>query len=159
MNHQHNYYKSIGEYGGAAIHPEKFDQKTKMIPFYGRSKPHTGKEDDLQISVTRLVKVKFPKAIYYHVANEGIKKNGNHAIRYGAKRKRKGVLKGVADCQFDNARRGFHGLKIELKTKGESPKPEQIDYLTRCQNEGYFVAVCWNLEAVEIILDWYFMKF
>ena len=152
-NFQHVNFK---DQNSGIPHPEKFDQKMGLIPFYGRAKSYKSSEDNLQKAVTHLIAVKYRDANYFHVANEGIRQQGNHAFRFGAKRKAMGVKSGVSDCQFDNARKGFHGLKIELKVKSVSPKAEQIEYLTRCQNEGYFVAVCWNLESVETILNWYF---
>lgn len=130
-----------------------YDQ-SGIIPYYGRSNPYPpGRtaESRFQKAVTRLVRLKYKEAIYFHVPNEGKRTNG-------ARLKAEGMKKGVADCLFDNSRQGFPGLRIELKTGDNYPDAEQKQYLKDVISEGYFATVCWNIESVEKILDWYYQK-
>lgn len=130
-----------------------YDQ-SGIIPYYGRANPYPpGRtaESRFQKAVTRLVRVKYKEANYFHVPNEGKRMNG-------ARLKAEGMKKGVSDCLFDNPRQGFNGLRIELKTGDIYPDVEQKQYLKDVIAENYFGAVCWNLDSVEMILDWYFQK-
>lgn len=122
--------------------------------YCGKSNPYEkGRtaESRFQKAVTRLVRYKYPKANYFHVPNEG-----RRNLATGKRLKDEGLKKGVSDCLFDNPRKGYHGLRIELKVEGGKVADEQKQYLIDVINEGYFGAVCWNLESVEMILNWYF---
>lgn len=65
---------------------------------------------------------------------------------------RQGVKAGVFDLALDVARGGFHGLKIELKApsgKCKVPSPEQLEYMTFCQEQGYYALVSNDFNEVK----------
>jgi hypothetical protein len=73
----------------------------------------------------------------------------------GARLKAEGVKAGVPDLFLPVARRGFHGLFIELKAPGGSPTPEQRGWITRLRLAGYSAEVCCGWEAAALTLTHY----
>lgn len=70
---------------------------------------------------------------YYHVPN-----GGRRDAREGAKFKRMGVKAGVPDICIPIARKGYHGLYIELKrTQGGSLSESQRNWRDILIREGY----------------------
>jgi len=82
--------------------------------------------------------------------------------------KGEGVKAGVFDLSLDCARRGFHGLRIELKVpavpgiKGVckakpagSPSAEQLAWQKNYLAEGYQAVICYGwLEARDVLIDY-----
>lgn len=66
-----------------------------------------------------------------------------------------GVVAGVPDLFLPSARRGYHGLYIEMKAEGGKTSPEQDKIIAQLQSEGYLVKVCvGRAEAIEALI-WY----
>jgi hypothetical protein len=87
----------------------------------------------------------------YHVPNGGARDKAT-----GALMKALGVRRGVPDLQWDIARHGFHGLRLELKADRNDATPEQSDWLQNLANEGYCCAVVHNnVDDAMSILEWY----
>jgi hypothetical protein len=87
----------------------------------------------------------------YHVPNGGAR--DRHT---GAALKRAGVKPGVPDIQWDIARHGYHGLRLELKSGKNKTEASQDDWLQFLANEGYCVAIVTDdIEEVMRILEWY----
>lgn len=85
-----------------------------------------------------------------HIANEG-----NRNFLYAKKLKHMGVTPGVYDIHIARARKGYHGMWLELKSKNGKLSPEQIKFKEEYEEEGYFCAEAWSIdEAIEHI-DWY----
>ena len=97
-----------------------------------------------------------------------------YAIPNGRKRteaeagklKAEGVRRGVPDVALDVARRGHHGLRIEMKAPGKlkDTSAEQDEWHRLLRAEGYLVVVCdrwqlaWNqmmtyLDRYSLLLD------
>lgn len=72
--------------------------------------------------------------------------NAKQRAQMVAKYKREGLKKGVPDIQCIVRKNGYSGLVIEFKSDYNRPKSEQIEWLNRYKNEGWFVAVCWSFE-------------
>lgn len=78
-----------------------------------------------------------------------------HAIPNGGARhkavagklKAEGVKAGALDVQWPVCRGGFIGLAIEFKHGDGVPSKEQRERITRLQEEGWCVALCWNWRA------------
>lgn len=89
--------------------------------------------------------------LLYHIPNGG-KRNGREA----ANLKAQGVKSGVPDLCLPVARKGFHGLYIELKRiKGGRVSENQDKWLTALMEQGYFTAVCYGAEqAIKIITEY-----
>lgn len=73
----------------------------------------------------------------------------------GAKLQGCGLTKGFPDLTLFVARKGYHGLHIELKLKNEKPKKEQREVMAALEGQNYKVA--WSNcheEVREIIKDY-----
>lgn len=128
---------------------------------YGKDNPHTGSEDNLQRATCNLLKIKYPAlwAIAFHVPNGGNRptrtnrRTGKTYSPAGKKLKDMGAKAGVPDWLILQPFGNWHGIAIELKTKGGSVQPTQKAFLQRLDENGYFTAVCWSvdgfLEALE----------
>ncbi|MBC8137835.1 MAG: VRR-NUC domain-containing protein [Fibrella sp.] len=83
----------------------------------------------------------------------------NGGFRYkatAAAMQRQGVKAGIPDLALDIPRRGYHGLKIEMKRyRTGRVEEEQSKRLARNAKDGYRAIVCWGwLAAWEEVL-WY----
>jgi len=107
-------------------------------------------EDRLQISAMRYIRMQYPDAISFHVANE----RATSPMR-GAKLKQMGVLSGVSDCIILEPRGNFHGLLIELKAPKGRLTENQKNFLNKAEIKGYDVAVCWSFDEVMVKVDGY----
>ena len=89
--------------------------------------------------------------LLYHVPNGGYR-TAAEAARFRAE----GVRPGVPDLCLPVARKGYHGLYIELKRRrGGRASEEQVWWLTQLRDEGYCAAICcgWE-EAAAHIMDY-----
>ena len=122
----------------------------EKILILGKDKPYQGLEDDLQQAVVNRLFLGFRKYIWYHVPNGG-KRNKAEAAKF----KRMGVTAGVSDIIFDEPINGYHGLRIELKTKKNKTTEKQNEFLNKAAAKGYLCAVSWNFqETVKLIEDY-----
>lgn len=86
----------------------------------------------------------------YHVPNEGKRSNVAGGIA-----KSIGLRPGVPDLILDCPSGRYHGARIEMKYGKNTPTKEQLDWLTRMQNAGYFVAICWcSTDAIRILQEY-----
>ncbi len=86
-----------------------------------------------------------------HIPNEG-----KRSLAYAQKLKRMGLQKGFPDLFIPKARKGFHGLFIELKTdKTSRPSNEQKQWIFNLNTDGYSAHVCYGAEeAIEKIKEY-----
>ena len=88
--------------------------------------------------------------VCHHVANE--RKCDNFE---GNLLKRKGVKAGVLDYDLKMARKGYHGLLIELKIKPNKLSKFQEKYIKDVTKEGYLAVTCWSAEeAKQVVIDY-----
>ena len=81
--------------------------------------------------------------LLYHIPNGG-KRTKTEARRFCAQ----GVKPGVPDLCLPVARRGYHGLYIELKRrKGGRVSAAQRDWLCYLGEQGYFAVTCSGWQA------------
>lgn len=80
---------------------------------------------------------------------------GNTNKRTGAYLKAEGVRKGIPDINVDYGNFGFHGLRIELKSKTGRLTRDQIEVIDRLTRNGYLVEVCvgW-IAARDSVIDY-----
>jgi len=78
------------------------------------------------------------------------------SIGQAVKAKRCGMKKGHPDIALNVARKGYHGLFIELKKKkGGVVSRDQQEWLDRLSTQGYFAVVCRGYDAaVKTIKDY-----
>lgn len=111
-----------------------------MIPV---KKPRT--EDDHQalvITWAQSATAKYPALRWlFHIANER-----KCTPQQGARLKRMGVKRGVADLFLPVPVVRYHGLWIEMKTPEGEPSAEQRKFLAAMQGYGYAVRVCYGYE-------------
>ena len=82
--------------------------------------------------------------------------NGGHRHKAtAAKLKAEGVKAGVPDTFLPVARRGFHGLYIEMKFGGNKPTDSQRYWIDNLTDEGYCAVVCNGFMDAKDCLLWY----
>lgn len=72
-----------------------------------------------------------------------------------ARLKQEGVRAGVPDIWLPVARRGYHGLVIELKAGKGRVRPEQRAWLTALEVQGWLAQVQVGAEKAKELLAWY----
>lgn len=110
------------------------------------------------------MKAQYPGVIAFHVPNGGkrpkqtLSRKGKLYIASleGRKMKEMGAKAGVSDWIILSPNGVFHGLVVELKTKGGTIQKTQIDFLSKCNETGYYACICWSIEGFVEILEWYF---
>ncbi len=73
----------------------------------------------------------------------------------GARMRREGVKRGVPDLLLPIARKGRHGLFIELKTATGRTTPEQREMIEQLRADGYAVEVCRGWEQARLAVEDY----
>ena len=69
--------------------------------------------------------------------------------------KAEGMKRGVPDLLFFVARKGYHGLVIEMKVNTNKPTEEQVSWLDKMHEQGYLAVACWGSEeAKQVIADY-----
>ncbi len=116
-------------------------------------------EEHLTVACVNYFRLKYPKDMIYHVANERKTSKAR-----GAKLKRMGVLAGVSDLHIPKPSELYNGLIVELKydkwkkgkkVKASWPTPEQLDFLNKMNQYRRAVAVCWNIDDFMELVDKY----
>lgn len=110
-----------------------------------------GKEDVLQNQVMRYIGLKYPKALYTHVANEGKR---TPFERY--KMKYLGTKAGIPDIMIFNPNKTKNGLAIELKAGYNKPTETQKEWLKELKNNNWVAVWSNNLDECLEIIDEYF---
>ena len=73
----------------------------------------------------------------------------------GTKAIKTGYVKGFPDLQITEARRNYHGLFIELKTKTGRLTPHQKQWIEDLNERGYLAKCCKGMEEAMDLIDWY----
>jgi len=77
------------------------------------------------------------------------------AAIHAEKLRKSGLKPGVVDLFLPAARRGFHGLWIEMKRKGEQTTDDQDKFIAFVTNQGYHAQVCYSAEeAIALLRDY-----
>jgi hypothetical protein len=66
-----------------------------------------------------------------------------------------GLKAGVPDLILLVARKGYHGLLIEMKTETGKVSQAQHDWLVALQKQGYYAKVCRSFEAAREMIEIY----
>ena len=77
----------------------------------------------------------------FHIPNEGIRLG-----KMGARVKREGVVRGVADLCLCISRGGYNALYIEMKKPGSYQRPEQKEWQRNTEKHGNRYVVCKSLD-------------
>lgn len=84
---------------------------------------------------------------------------GKRTPRQGAYMKAEGLQPGFPDIGLLTARKGRHGLFIELKKPGGRATPEQKDWIERLDAQGYSAQVCFGWLAAVGVIEQYLDSF
>jgi hypothetical protein len=80
---------------------------------------------------------------------------GTRTKKHGAYLKAEGRKPGVPDVWLPVARKGYHGLVIEMKVKPNRPSDAQTGWLVWLEAAGYSAHVCYSTEEAQaVILDY-----
>lgn len=108
----------------------------------------------IQSACVKWFSLQYPrnKNLLIHVTNEGKRSyvNGKMLVRAG-------LIKGVADLILFIAKKGFHGLCVEMKTPSKTSRQSetQKEWQVLVEQQGYKYVVCRNLdEFIEVINDY-----
>ncbi len=110
-------------------------------------------EHDEQVALVKWFDMAYPKYAERLVATPN---GGARNIVVAKKLKAEGTRAGYPDLFLPVARKGYHGLYIELKkTKGGRLSESQNDWLQFLNSEGYQAVCChgWD-EARAVIIDY-----
>lgn len=88
--------------------------------------------------------------LLHHIPNGG----SRHAAE-AANLKRQGVKAGVSDLYLPVARRGYHGMYIEMKAIGGMISEKQAEWINRVREQGYAAFVCYGANEAIGKLEWY----
>src|SRR5262249_12840255 len=80
---------------------------------------------------------------------------GDRNLRVARKLKAEGVLAGVADLCLPAARRGYHGLYLEMKSEERVATEEQKEFLRGVSSEGYCGVIAQGVDEARATLEWY----
>jgi hypothetical protein len=80
---------------------------------------------------------------------------GDRNLRVARKLKAEGVLAGVADLCLPAARRGYHGLYLEMKSEEGVAAGEQKEFLRGVSAEGYCAVITQGVDEAKETLEWY----
>lgn len=104
-------------------------------------------EETLQMAVVKYIQLSYPKSRF--CASLGGIRTG---IKQSIKAVKTGYVKGFPDLQVTEARGGYFGLFIELKTIKGRPTIYQTEWLKDLKERGYAAYICKGLpEALDTI--------
>ena len=107
-------------------------------------------EDRLQSEVIKYINYQYPKIRYCGSAGGVFT-----GITQARKMVRTGYVKGFPDLFIYEAKNGFHGLAIEIKTiKGRATK-EQKEWIDDLNERGYKAKICKGLPEILDVIDKY----
>ena len=107
-------------------------------------------EERLQTEIIRYIKLKYPKA--RHCASLGGIYTGP---RQAIKAKRTGYSRGFPDLQITEAKGGYFGLFIELKTLKGRATTAQKEWINDLKERGYAAYVCKGVDEITETIDAY----
>jgi hypothetical protein len=117
-------------------------------------------EHDEQATViqwARYQEIRHPELYWLHSSLNGIVIPAPPATRARIinHMKAEGMRKGIPDLFLPLARRGYHGLYIEMKTDKGKLTVEQKDFLAYAEAAGYLDLACFGADEAIDQLKWY----
>lgn len=121
--------------------------------------PYQGKEDDLQKTLMRYVRMQYPERdyLYCHVPN-----GGSRSHKSGALMKALGLRPGMPDLMFFTSRprpglksARYNGLAIELKVGKNKKTASQMTVHALLMAQGWLVHTTYSLDEAIYLIDQY----
>ena len=111
-------------------------------------------EHEIQVNCINYFRIRYPKGLIYAIPN-----GGQRNVIVASKLKAEGVLSGVPDLHIPIAKKGFHGLYIELKnSKAGKVSDNQKTIMEKLQSEGYRCEVCRSFDEFRNVVDNYMLE-
>lgn len=114
-------------------------------------------ESDIQQACIRWFRLQYPQlareGMLFHIANEGIRLGG-----MGARVKREGVVKGVADLCLSVPMHGYGALYIEMKRPHCYQTPEQKAWQASVEKYGNKYVVCKSVDEFSVEINRYLAR-
>ena len=109
-------------------------------------------EQIIQINLINWFKEIYPHFAQdiHHIANER-----RCSYKEGRTLKKMGVTKGVSDILLAVPTYQFHGLFLEIKSENGKLSNEQMEFIERKNQMGYFAIAVWGLEAAKEVIKTY----
>lgn len=107
-------------------------------------------EHNIQKSVITYLRYAYPTALFCASAG-GLFTSKSQ----GAKMVAAGYVKGYPDLAIYEARGGYNGLFIELKSPTGKTSPEQRDWIAKLMERGYYAQICKGAEPAINLIDAY----
>ena len=118
-------------------------------PYYG----YLGKEDHLQHAVMQYLQVQYPQTLSIHVPNEG-KRSAFAQYKF----KYLGGMSGIPDVIVFKQTASYAGLAIELKVAPNKPTKNQLEFLDKLSDSGWYATWVNSFEQAKNIIDQYFQN-
>jgi hypothetical protein len=138
----------------AAEYQQMLKPKAKPVARWETTSPPEGKlsESQQQAECVRWFRQQFPEfeKLLYAVPNGGFRNKRTAAIL-----RKEGVISGIPDQCLAVARKGFHGLYIEQKIKGNKPTDNQKELLSLLTAQGYKCEVAYSITQFKEIITTY----
>jgi hypothetical protein len=107
-------------------------------------------EHDIQVSCVRWFRYQHSNHLIYAIPN-----GGQRHILVASKLKAEGVLAGIPDLHIPVAKKGYHGLYIEMKAGKNKPGDNQPLIMEKLRNEGYKCEVCYSFDEFQKVVNEY----
>ena len=129
------------------------DKSARIKTANMRERRHVPKqsEHDLQKACVNWFRYQYPGTIIYAIPN-----GGQRNVIVAQKLKSEGVLSGIPDLCIPAARKGYHGLYIEMKSGRNTTTENQNEVMDKLRKEGYLCEVCWSfVEFVGVVTNYF----
>jgi len=107
-------------------------------------------EDKIQMMLVAWFRLQYPK-ILMTISPGGLITNA----KSGNKANKMGYSKGTPDLLILQPSGKYHGLLIELKSSKGKASPEQIVWLGKLLEKGYYAHICIGFEEAKSVIDGY----
>lgn len=95
------------------------------------------KSDETQDTIVVASWMRLHRIVFYHIPNEA-----KRSIATAMIEKEMGLESGVPDFCIAMARKGYHGLYIEMKTEKGKATENQLKWLKKLREQGYATYIC-----------------
>lgn len=133
------------------------DAKSVPVKVFRKAADGRPYESDIQQACIRWFRNHYPKyaeeGMLFHIANEGLRQGG-----MGARFKREGVVKGVADLCLSIPMHGYGALYIEMKRPHCYQSPEQKAWQAATERHGNKYVVCKSVEEFSVEINRYLAR-
>ena len=113
-----------------------------------------GSEFEIQADIivwARLTHILVPELRFLTASLNGVQISVGQRV----KALKSGLNKGTPDLSLPCARRGYHGLYIEVKTQDGVLSKEQKEWRDFLKRENYFWYLCRSTDSAKRLLTWY----